>query len=454
MHALLASPLRYPGMPADRLWEMEDAQVNLGLVESEPWDLARLLVAEFALTYGNDWLVVPVDVPFGSLTTVESVIYTTTFGEHFVVQPTAEVSPDGQWRMFTITTPPAPPVDGLLVPPGAVAVQDGPPVEEVLFLRDEMANHGVGRRTQRSGPERGGARPRSRAGRTRVRSDPGPVAPAPNSTTSCRPACPHAGYPICRSSGYRAIQLVQGRMPDAAGEPVTPTGRLLNRAGVQTINDAEIPREGVVVRGGRLSPGARTGATCAGRHDGSAWGAERVPASSRSTPRSRESHARTLDAVAVQLFPGGSAVRDIRAEDDRGDVRGDEDGWVGAERAGRGVHQVCGVVDVVESEHVAEFVREGPFRRTRGDDDARFLGGALRVPIAAGTKSPTSATTTSVPSGVTPNPRSSDRASSCRPTISELGWSSNPQYSVRNWARSASGSSVTSSLDTSRTSRP
>ena len=30
VHALLASPLRYPGMPADRLWELEDAQVNLG----------------------------------------------------------------------------------------------------------------------------------------------------------------------------------------------------------------------------------------------------------------------------------------------------------------------------------------------------------------------------------------------------------------------------------------
>ena len=42
--ALLASPLRYPGMPADRLWEMEDKQVNLGLIEAEPWDVARLLV--------------------------------------------------------------------------------------------------------------------------------------------------------------------------------------------------------------------------------------------------------------------------------------------------------------------------------------------------------------------------------------------------------------------------
>ena len=141
VHALLASPLRYPGMPADRLWEMEDARSTSALVEAEPWDLARLLVAEFALTYGNDWLVVPVDVPFGSLTTVESVIYTTTFGEHFVVRPTDDVSPDGRWRMFAITDAGRRrAVDGLLIPPGAVAVQDGPAIEEVLFLRDEMAN--------------------------------------------------------------------------------------------------------------------------------------------------------------------------------------------------------------------------------------------------------------------------------------------------------------------------
>ncbi|MBX5460698.1 MAG: hypothetical protein IRZ28_06350 [Steroidobacteraceae bacterium] len=140
VHALLASPLRYPGMPADRLWEMEDARVNVGLIEAEPWDLARLLVAEFALTYGNDWLVVPIDVPYGSVVSVESVIYTTTFGERFLVRPTSEVSPDGRWRIFTITSPDGAAREGLLIPPGAVAVQDGPAIEEVLFARDEMAN--------------------------------------------------------------------------------------------------------------------------------------------------------------------------------------------------------------------------------------------------------------------------------------------------------------------------
>ncbi len=163
VHAVLASPLRYPGMPADRLWELEDAQVNLGLIEAEPWDLARLLVAEFALTYGNDWLVVPVDVPYGTLTRVESVYYVTTFGERFRVRPTEQtgVVPDGDWRMFAITTADGETVDGLLIPPGAIAVQDGPPIEEVLFLRDEMANLAWAVERSVQGPS-GSARDRSR----------------------------------------------------------------------------------------------------------------------------------------------------------------------------------------------------------------------------------------------------------------------------------------------------
>jgi hypothetical protein len=235
-------------MPADRLWEMEDAQVNLGLIEAEPWDLARLLVAEFALTYGNDWLVVPVDVPFGSLTRVESVMYTTTFGEHFVVQPTTEVSPDAHWRMFTITDPVGGgALDGLLIPPGALAVQDGPALEEVLFLRDEMANlvWAVERSVQ--GPS-GAARDRGRE-----RDDPRPPNPGPVERAQLdyllQTGVPARWVPyLPRSSGYRAIDLVQGMMTAADGTGVRPLGRLLNRADVKVLKDAEVPREGIVVR--------------------------------------------------------------------------------------------------------------------------------------------------------------------------------------------------------------
>lgn len=246
VHALLATPLRYPGMPADRLWEMEDAQVNLGLVESEPWDLARLLVAEFALTYGNDWLVVPIDVYYGSLTTVESVLYTTAFGERFVAKPTAEVSPDGHWQMFTNAVSGGVASKGILLPPGAVAVQDGPPIEDVLFLRDEMANlcWAVERRVQ--GPS-GFARDRARE-----RDDPAPMGAGPVATAQLdyllQTGVPARWIPyLPRSSGYRAVELVQGAMPDANGAPVRPLGRLLNGDGIRRLADAEIPREGINV---------------------------------------------------------------------------------------------------------------------------------------------------------------------------------------------------------------
>jgi hypothetical protein len=247
VHALLASPLRYPGMPADRLWEMEDARVNVGLIEAEPWDLARLLVAEFALTYGNDWLVVPIDVPYGSVVSVESVIYTTTFGERFLVRPTSEVGPDGRWRMFIITSPDGNVREGLLIPPGAVAVQDGPAIEEVLFARDEMANLAWAIERAVQGPS-GHARQRSRE-----RDDPRPPAPGPVERAQLdyvlQTPLPARWIPyLPRSSGYRAIDLVQGRMPGPDGTPLNPLGRLLNEDGVKVLKDAEIPREGLLVR--------------------------------------------------------------------------------------------------------------------------------------------------------------------------------------------------------------
>jgi len=54
--SMLATPLRFAGMPADRYWEFEDSQVNLGALQVQPHDLARMLLVEFATVYGNDWL--------------------------------------------------------------------------------------------------------------------------------------------------------------------------------------------------------------------------------------------------------------------------------------------------------------------------------------------------------------------------------------------------------------
>src|SRR5262249_29255776 len=57
--SFLPTPVTFRGMPAPRLWEFEDARVNFGRVDATPKDLARLLLVEFGLVYGNDWFVVP-----------------------------------------------------------------------------------------------------------------------------------------------------------------------------------------------------------------------------------------------------------------------------------------------------------------------------------------------------------------------------------------------------------
>ena len=76
----MPTPVRFAGMPSDRLFAFEDSAVYLGGVEAGRTDLARLAVAEFALAYGVDWFQVPIVLPYGSATRVDHVRVVDTFG--------------------------------------------------------------------------------------------------------------------------------------------------------------------------------------------------------------------------------------------------------------------------------------------------------------------------------------------------------------------------------------
>jgi hypothetical protein len=89
-----------PGMPASRLWEFEDARVNFGAVEAEPEDLGRMLLSGFALLYGVNWLLVPLEVPVGALVRITRLDVRDTFGRTTTVGPTA---PGGEWGVFGVT---------------------------------------------------------------------------------------------------------------------------------------------------------------------------------------------------------------------------------------------------------------------------------------------------------------------------------------------------------------
>ena len=101
---VLPARVRFPGMPAERFWELEDAAVDLGAVSAAAEDLGRLVTVEFATVFGNDWWQVPIRAGFGSLVGVRSLIVRDSFGENVVVEPTERATPArAPWRMFRLS---------------------------------------------------------------------------------------------------------------------------------------------------------------------------------------------------------------------------------------------------------------------------------------------------------------------------------------------------------------
>ncbi|MBJ7499412.1 MAG: hypothetical protein JHC57_06640 [Sphingopyxis sp.] len=148
-----ASPLRYSGMPADRLWQFEDSAANFGAMEVQPNDLARLCLIEFAMVYGCDWFLTPLDIPAGAFTELGSVTLRDSFGETESLTRSADGAGDTRFRLFRNSRGDDA-LDGLLVPPASLDVHEGRPVEQVNFLRDEMAN--MGWAVERVVPDAGG----------------------------------------------------------------------------------------------------------------------------------------------------------------------------------------------------------------------------------------------------------------------------------------------------------
>lgn len=135
-------------MPADRWWQFEDANIDLGRVDASASDVARLMLLEYALIYGGDFYSAPVELPVGSISMTHSLVLTDNFGIRTRVLPSGRSHAGGSssWRMFALSTHGTAPAPGdddanlLLLPPAVGQHLTGTTIEEVLLLRDEMAN--------------------------------------------------------------------------------------------------------------------------------------------------------------------------------------------------------------------------------------------------------------------------------------------------------------------------
>jgi hypothetical protein len=257
---LLPTRVTFPGMPAERFWEFEDAAVDLGAVSASVEDLGRLVAVEFATVFGNDWWSAPVRAHFGSIVGVQSLVVRDTFGENVLVTPTeTAASATAPWRMFRLTdaalgagSGPAPPL--LLLAPVVAGALDGDPIEELLLLRDEMANLAWGVERVVEGAD---GRPRNRSidYASRLTAAPPPQLASPAELVYVlQTMVPEHWIPLVpvRDPGNtQAIVLQRATLLTQDGEarPITAQGVLLQPdVSPWYFHEEEVPRAGLRVR--------------------------------------------------------------------------------------------------------------------------------------------------------------------------------------------------------------
>jgi hypothetical protein len=135
----IPSHVQFEGMPDTRWWKFEDSKTSLGDIKPSTTDLSKLLFMEFGLIFANDWFMIPFRLPIGSLANVEGLTVKNNFGETIWIKPSeAENTADLPWSMYKMRS--SVQNNTLFLAPAAIKVHESNPLEEVLLIRDEMAN--------------------------------------------------------------------------------------------------------------------------------------------------------------------------------------------------------------------------------------------------------------------------------------------------------------------------
>lgn len=259
--SVIPAAVMFRGMPRPRWWDFEDGRVDFGGLKPDRRDLARLLFADFMLVHGNDWFLVPFDQPLGTACRVSSMVVRDVFGGDTTI-PRGETVTGARWSLFS-TSQGSAWADWFLVPPSAgPALQVGPDLEDVRFLRDQTANMvwAVEHATESRLGE-----PLPGLERDRAAPDEPPLPPIAPLRYVVQTRVPHHWIPfvpvkIDTTTSEIALELASVLDPfGPEGQPPiapAPLGRVLQPSidGPYRIREEEVPREGTrVVRTVRSS---------------------------------------------------------------------------------------------------------------------------------------------------------------------------------------------------------
>ncbi|HMJ03005.1 MAG TPA: hypothetical protein VK506_08680, partial [Conexibacter sp.] len=246
---VLATPLSFPGAPVARYWEIEDRAVDLSAATAAPHETASLMLLEYVFAYGGDALLVPLELPVGSRAAVEAEVIVDVFGGRTLSEPSAVADAAAGRARFALFGPSGD-EDAVLLAPAIGPSFEGDPIEDVVLLRDELAN--LGWAVEAVAPDASGAPVDWRS----LLPPPDPARPPalPAAAADDRPPLqwrlmrppPSHWYPLIPvARGDRLASFAIGSVELASGATTTPPRSVaLSELAASGLGEEELAREG------------------------------------------------------------------------------------------------------------------------------------------------------------------------------------------------------------------
>ena len=245
--SFLPTGIDFAGMPSARFWEMESGRTEFGHIDANTNDLAKLLLAEFVLLFSNDWCVVPLDLDIGTFARADGLLVSDVFGEQTWVRAANRGAGADwhHWSMYLLSgdddeSP------GLFLAPALTTTVEAPPLEQVQFIRDEMANM-VWAIQQRIASRLGEGISLA----SRDTSGAPASSPAPTTRYVLGTSVPdhwRPFVPVHIPGSVRSIRLQRARMPGPLREPKAEILKVEDANKHYFIEEEEVPRAGRIVQ--------------------------------------------------------------------------------------------------------------------------------------------------------------------------------------------------------------
>ena len=249
VQSFIPTPLQYAGMPNPRFWQMENSRVDFGKIQTGTSGLLSILLAEYGLTYSNDWFVLPYQLKFNTLCEVKCIMVTDVFGQNILIEPTFK-DPEMNWHEFacfrhTEKQNRTSPRNRFYLPSSVLKNQQSEPLEKVNFMRDEMAN--MVWAIESIVPSAAGGNRRITTNATRydqdfVAADPEAKIRYLIGTNLPKNWIPF--IPVHKEGSLQEIRLQRAKIPNA---PPPASQLLTEQQPVHFIEEEEVPRAGVIV---------------------------------------------------------------------------------------------------------------------------------------------------------------------------------------------------------------